>query len=183
MAWQLKPKSEEGLRKENEDAEQENAQGEITFEENQAPFAKVEGEVKERRDKPTSEDEVEAKVEEEEEEEPEEEVCKQEHECNLINSIKPKALNIYKIIKGEWTCATFHAMLEYFYTERCHVSCEEVAPLWLAATQIMLKSLTDIIIIHPINEYLQLALKTEANRRHLLKLANVSCKHDLHPSK
>lgn len=117
--------------------------------------------------------------EEEEEEEPDEEVCKREHQHDIVHNVKSEASKIYKIMKGEWTCAIFYPMLEYFYTERCHVPCEDVAALWEASTQILLQSLTDIIIIHPINEYCRLALKTEANRESLLKLATISYKSEI----
>jgi hypothetical protein len=183
MAWQFEPKTKEQFKKE-EDVERENGEGENVDGEEGEIVDEIEvianeigGEVKEE-DEFTTKDGM-----EEPKEELEDEVCKREHKHDLVENVEPQALKVYKIIKGEWTCATFHAMLEYFYTERCHVSCEEVAPLWIVATQIILQSLTNIIILHPINEYMRLALKTEANRRHLLKLANVSYKSDLNTSK
>jgi len=121
--------------------------------------------------------------EDEEDEEFEEEVCKHEHQHNTIQNVESQASRIYKIIMGEWTCTIFYLMLEYFYTERCHVLCENVAALWKACTQILLQSLTDIIILHPINEYCHLALKNEANRRSLLTLANASYKSKVESSK
>lgn len=115
--------------------------------------------------------------EEEEEDEEYEEDCDHQHKPKEESIPDPK---IHVLIKGNWTCASMYPMLEYLYTERCHVPCEDVADLWRAANEIMLISLTDLIITHPIVEYLRLALRNEAYRKALLKLS-IEAKSDLAP--
>lgn len=114
-----------------------------------------------------------------------EEEDSQEYEEDCDHQHKPKEETIpdpkiHVLIKGNWTCASMYPMLEYLYTERCHVPCEDVADLWIAANEIMLTSLTQLIVTHPIVEYLRLALKNEAYRKALLKLT-IEAKSDLAP--
>ena len=115
----------------------------------------------------------------------EEEEDSQEYDEDCDHQHKPKEesipdAKIHVLIKGNWTCASMYPMLEYLYTERCHVPCEDVADLWIAANEIMLTSLTQLIITHPLVEYLRLALKNEAYRKALLKLS-IEAKSDLAP--
>jgi hypothetical protein len=100
--------------------------------------------------------------------------CKDRKQTMSEMVVVPPPVETYTIIKGDWTCATLHPIMEYLYTEKCHVPCEDVWQLWVAANDILLTSLTELIVQHPIVEYLRLALKTEANRRSLLKLTIVA---------
>lgn len=106
-----------------------------------------------------------------------EEDCDHQHKPTEESIPDPK---IHVLIKGNWTCASMYPILEYLYTERCHVPCEDVADLWIAANEIMLTSLTQSIVTHPIVEYLRLALKNEEYRKAILKLS-IEAKSDLAP--
>lgn len=117
--------------------------------------------------------------EEEEEEESDEVICKRMHCHGDLIKHEEKERKVYDIIKGDWTCAITYEIMEYFYTERCHVPCHNVASLWVASNEIMLQSLTNLIFYHPLEEYLRLALRNETNRTSLLRLAVLSCKSTL----
>lgn len=127
--------------------------------------------------------EQESEEEEEEEEESDEVICKRMHCHGDLIKHEEKERKVYDIIKGDWTCAITYEIMEYFYTERCHVPCHNVASLWVASNEIMLQSLTNLIFYHPLEEYLRLALRNETNRTSLLRLAVLSCKSTLGSSR
>lgn len=85
----------------------------------------------------------------------------------------PKPPPVYELDKA-WTAAATEAVMEYLYTERCHVPCQELPEVFAAANELLLTELTEAITLVPLLCYLRLALMSEANRSSLLELCKLA---------
>lgn len=76
-----------------------------------------------------------------------------------------------------WTEPMLLGLLEYIYTDRCHLTIPDLPLTFAAADKMMLTSFTQAVINRDLVPYVRFAMENEVNRRAILKLCQLArCK-------
>lgn len=86
----------------------------------------------------------------------------------------PKPPPTYILNKNQWTANGVHGVMEYLYTEKCHVPCHELPEVFLVANELLLTEVTEAITLMPLIAYLRAGLMSENNRVALHKLCTIA---------
>lgn len=86
----------------------------------------------------------------------------------------PKPPPTYILNKNQWTANGIHGIMEYLYTEKSHIPCQELPEVFEVANELLLTEVTEAITLMPLVAYLRVALMCEANRLALLELCTIA---------
>lgn len=86
----------------------------------------------------------------------------------------PKPPPTYILNKNQWTANGIHGVMEYLYTEKCHIPCHELPEVFEVANELLLTEVTEAITLMPLVAYLRAGLMNERNRIALLELCTIA---------
>jgi len=95
----------------------------------------------------------------------------EDSEANTSPLLQPPPT--YILNKNQWIANGVHRTMEYLYTEKCHIPCNEFPEVFQVANELLFTEVIEAVILMPLIAYLRVALMNETNQVALLDLCTL----------